>query len=55
MAALRSGLNLASILRQSRPVKHDSIVTFKSLRNEVRAEFENADARAGIKVGLVRE
>ena len=50
LQALRRRLDLRAILGKSRPVKHDSIISFKHLRREVFSEFEHAEVLAGIKV-----
>ena len=50
LQALQRRLDLRAILGKSRPVKHDSIISFKHLRREVFSEFEHAEVLAGIKV-----
>ena len=52
MTALERGLDLTSILRQSKPVVHKSITSFRRLRQEVFSELLHSDQVAGIQVGI---
>ncbi|XP_070566841.1 twinkle mtDNA helicase-like [Ptychodera flava] len=49
LEALNQGLNLSSIMKQAQPVSHKSIVSFRSLREEVFGELSHAEQVAGIK------
>ena len=48
--ALTQGLRLSSILSKSRPIAHESIVSFSHLRQEILSQLMHTDQVAGIKV-----
>ncbi|XP_012943645.2 twinkle protein, mitochondrial [Aplysia californica] len=47
--ALTQGLKLSSVLNKSRPVTHESIVSFSQLRQEVLSQLLHSDQVAGVK------
>ncbi|XP_038047111.1 twinkle protein, mitochondrial-like isoform X2 [Patiria miniata] len=49
LVALQQGLSLRSILKQAHPVSHKSIVSFRSLREEVLGELSHSEQVAGVK------
>ncbi|XP_022089225.1 twinkle protein, mitochondrial-like isoform X2 [Acanthaster planci] len=49
LVALQQGLSLGSILKQANPVSHKSIVSFRSLREEVLGELSHSEQVAGVK------
>nr|XP_054761722.1 twinkle mtDNA helicase-like [Lytechinus pictus] len=49
LQALTNGLSLKNILRQATPMSHKSIVSFRSLRDEVLGELSHAEQVAGVK------
>jgi twinkle protein len=53
LAASKGGGDLGAILGAAREVKHKCIVSFSTLRHEVKAEMEQADHVAGVKVGVL--
>ena len=48
--ALHQGLCLRRVLKDAKSVKHESIVTFHSLRYDVYSQLANFDQTSGIKV-----
>ena len=50
LIALRQGLSLQHVLRDAKSVKHESIVTFRSLRYDVYSQLANFRETSGIRV-----
>ncbi|ELU13663.1 hypothetical protein CAPTEDRAFT_220406 [Capitella teleta] len=49
LTALKEGYNISSILKAARPIKHQSITSFRSLRQEVFSTLSESDVVAGVK------
>ncbi len=52
LQAFKQGLDLSQILKEARPVRHKSITSFSSLRQDVYTHLAEADVVAGIKVSV---
>ena len=53
MKAAQADLALEPILASARLVRHKCIVSFSTLRHEVKDEMEQADQVAGVKVSVL--
>lgn len=49
IVALRKRFNIRQILKRATPVRHQSIVTFSNLRNDVLSELQNIEKVNGVK------
>jgi len=54
LAAVKEGLDLARILKSAKLVRHKSIISFRSLRQDVYSELAMAEQIAGVKVRVLK-